>query len=73
MWDLAQKDHSKKHIVVFTDADLSTHLGQLMLLADPIVNQGKLTAIGSRREKQSVVVKQVARNNRGKLFIYLWK
>ncbi len=73
MWDLAQKDHSQKHIVVFTDADLSTHLGQLMLLAAPIVNQGKLAAIGSRREKQSVVVKKSARNNRGKLFIYLWK
>ncbi len=73
MWNLAQKDHSQKHIVVFTDADLSTHLGQLMLLADPIINANKLAAIGSRREKQSVVVKKSARNNRGKLFIYLWK
>ncbi len=73
MWNLAKKDNSPKHIVVFTDADLSTHLGQLMLLADPIVNGNKLAAIGSRREKQSVVVKKSARNNRGKLFIYLWK
>ncbi len=73
MWNAAQKKHAQKHIVVFTDADLSTHLGQLMLLAEPIINQGKLAAIGSRREKQSVVVKKAARNNRGKLFIYLWK
>ncbi len=73
MWNLAQENRSKKHIVVFTDADLSTHLGQLMLLTDPIVNHNKLAAIGSRREKHSVVVKKSARNNRGKLFIYLWK
>ncbi len=73
MWNVAQNKRSQKHIVVFTDADLSTHLGQLMLLADPIVNNNKLAAIGSRREKESVVVKKGARNNRGKLFIYLWK
>jgi hypothetical protein len=30
-------------------------------------------AIGSRREPDSVVVKQGTRNDRGKLFIYLWK
>ena len=30
-------------------------------------------AIGSRREKKSVVIKQGRRNDRGKLFIYLWK
>ncbi len=73
MWEAVQKKRSQKHIVVFTDADLSTHLGQLMLLADPIVRGNQLSAIGSRREKQSVVVKKAARNNRGKLFIYLWK
>ncbi len=73
MWDSVQKAHSGEHIVVFTDADLSTHLGQLMLLAYPIVNDNNLAAIGSRREKESVVVKKAARNNRGKLFIYLWK
>ncbi len=73
MWNATQKKHHKKHIIAFTDADLSTHLGQLMLLADPIINQSKLVAIGSRREKHSVVVKNSARNNRGKLFIYLWK
>ncbi len=73
MWNAVQEKRSQKHIVVFTDADLSTHLGQVMLLADPIVHGNQLSAIGSRREKQSVVVKKAARNNRGKLFIYLWK
>ncbi len=73
MWDAVQQKRSQKHIVVFTDADLSTHLGQLMLLANPIVHHNQLSAIGSRREKASVVVKESSRNNRGKLFIYLWK
>ncbi len=73
MWNAVQKKRNQKHLVVFTDADLSTHLGQLMLLANPIINHNRLAAIGSRREKQSVVVKKSARNNRGKLFIYLWK
>jgi hypothetical protein len=61
------------HIVLFTDADLSTHLGQAGLLVDEIVAGGRLAAIGSRREPQSVAVKQGSRNTRGKLFIYLWK
>lgn len=73
MWSAVQQRKVKNQIVVYTDADLSTHLGQLMLLVDPLVNQDKLAAIGSRRENKSVVVKKGARNNRGKLFIYLWK
>lgn len=73
MWDAVRKHGTKNHIVVFTDADLSTHLGQTMLLVNPILTQNKLAAIGSRREPESVVIKQGSRNNRGKLFIYLWK
>ena len=61
------------HVVVFTDADLSTHLGQIGLLLDPILVAGFDAAIGSRREPLSVVIKGGARNARGKLFIYLWK
>ncbi|MGI9610624.1 MAG: hypothetical protein ACR2NL_10070 [Acidimicrobiia bacterium] len=60
------------HIVAYTDADISTHLGQLGLLAGPIVG-GSIVAAGSRREPTSVVVKSTARSDRGKLFIYLWK
>lgn len=61
------------HVVVFTDADLSTHLGQLGLLVGPILVDGFDVAIGSRRQPLSVVIKGGTRNTRGKLFIYLWK
>lgn len=73
MWDAVQNYGRENHIVAFTDADLSTHLGQIGLLMDPLISNGKLAAIGSRREHDSVVIKVGARNNRGKLFIYLWK
>ncbi|RMH60942.1 MAG: hypothetical protein D6677_12760 [Calditrichaeota bacterium] len=63
---------SGTHIIMFTDADLSTHLGQAMLLIRPLL-QGQKAAIASRREPTSVVIKQGTRNDRGKLFIYLWK
>lgn len=73
MWDAIQQKKAKKHIVSYTDADLSTHLGQLMLLVAPLLNKKKLAALGSRREPNSIVIKKGGRNNRGKLFIYLWK
>jgi hypothetical protein len=74
MWEASRRnDHEDDHVILFTDADLSTHLGQAGLLLDPILNGGKDVAIGSRRESASVVVKQGTRNVRGKLFIYLWK
>jgi hypothetical protein len=69
---LAETPH-ENHVVAFTDADLSTHLGQLALLAHAIVMEGAAAAVGSRREALSVVVKKGKRNTRGKLFIYLWK
>jgi hypothetical protein len=72
MWDAVQVEHPN-HIVIFTDADLSTHLGQSGLLLKPLLEDAKLSAIGSRREPDSVVIKGGARNHRGKLFIYLWK
>ncbi|NNJ89567.1 MAG: glycosyltransferase [Eudoraea sp.] len=73
MWDAVQQKKAGNHIVIYTDADLSTHLGQVMLLVDPLLNNDKLVAIGSRRAPKSVVIKKGKRNNRGKLFIYLWK
>ncbi len=73
MWNASNKDPEGDHVIVFTDADLSTHLGQVGLLVDSIINQDKDVAIGSRREANSIVVKQGTRNVRGKLFIYLWK
>ncbi|OQY27734.1 MAG: hypothetical protein B6244_09495 [Candidatus Cloacimonetes bacterium 4572_55] len=73
MWHAIQQPKDEDHIVIYTDADLSTHLGQIGLLLDPILNQKKSVAIGSRREKNSIVIKKGTRNTRGKLFIYLWK
>lgn len=73
MWHSVQQNSSKRHIVIYTDADLSTHLGQIGLLANPILNQGKLAVTGSRRSWNSIVIKKENRNKRGKLFIYLWK
>jgi hypothetical protein len=70
---VAATEGGADHVVVFTDADLSTHLGQLGLLIDLILGGGSDVAIGSRREPLSVVIKGGSRNTRGKLFIYLWK
>ena len=72
LWDSIQQKR-ENHIVVYTDADLSTHLGQTMLLVDPLLNSDKMVAIGSRREPKSVVIKKGSRNDRGKMFIYIWK
>ena len=74
LWETSQKQEADvDNVVLFTDADLSTHLGQAGLLLDPILNHSKDAAIGSRREAASVVIKKGTRNLRGKLFIYLWK
>lgn len=72
MWYAANKN-IKNNIIIYTDADLSTHLGQCGLLINPIINNKKNVAIASRREQASVVKKEGTRNLRGKLFIYLWK
>jgi hypothetical protein len=72
MWHAAQTARAN-HVILFTDADLSTHLGQSGLLMAPILEGRAASAVGSRREPTSVVVKAGQRNTRGKLFIYLWK
>ncbi len=72
LWEAARKP-DPRHVVLFTDADLSTHLGQAGLLIHEILAGGADAAIGSRREPTSVAIKKGTRNVRGKLFIYLWK
>ncbi|MFP4423627.1 MAG: hypothetical protein ACLFP2_00185 [Candidatus Woesearchaeota archaeon] len=72
MWYALQK-RKENHYLIYTDADLSTDLGQTGLLVDKFYNNNFHVAIGSRREYDSVVLKQGKRNDRGKLFIYLWK
>jgi glycosyltransferase involved in cell wall biosynthesis len=72
MWYAVQKSIQNR-IIVYTDADLSTNLGQIGLLAKPIIFWNQYAAIASRREDASIVLKKGIRNARGKLFIYLWK
>jgi hypothetical protein len=69
----ASKKKKQNHVILYTDADLSTHLGQIGLLTKPVLEGDYLAAIGSRREESSVTVKKEGRNDRGKLFIYSWK
>ncbi|MDH3734400.1 MAG: hypothetical protein OEU54_12745 [Gemmatimonadota bacterium] len=73
LWHAVQASRDALHLALFTDADLSTHLGQIGLLVSPIASAHSAAAIGSRREATSVVVKSTGRDHRGKLFIYLWK
>lgn len=61
----------ENNIILYTDADLSSHLGMSGLLINALVNQNKSLAIGSRREKTCFVMRSDFRNHRGKLFIYL--
>jgi len=72
LWE-AVRTERPGHVALFTDADLSTHLGQAGLLMHAILAGGADAAIGSRRESVSVAIKKGTRNVRGKLFIYLWK
>lgn len=72
MWVASQQRHPR-HVVAYTDADLSTHLGQLGLLLEPIWQRGREVAAGSRRERRSFTVKSGGRSDRGLLFIYLWQ
>ena len=63
-----------QHCVAYTDADLSTHLGQSGLLLDIILGKPQMDcAVGTRRSKDSVIVKTGSRNLRGVLHAYLWK
>lgn len=72
LWSATRRERPR-HVVAFTDADLSTHLGQLGLLLEPLWQGGRDVAAGSRRDRRSVAVKSGARSGRGLLFIYLWK
>lgn len=70
---LNSRDPDPRHILVYTDADLSTHLGQVGLLVRHLARGEKLAAVGTRRHWRSAVVKEGSRDRRGRLFIYLWK
>ncbi len=72
LWYAANKN-IENNIIIYTDADLSTHLGQCGLLVNGIVNENKNVTIASRREPESIVKKEDTRNLKEKLFIYMWK
>ncbi len=73
MAEAAAQERGRPHVIAYTDADLSSHLGQVGSLIHAIAVSGGDAAIGSRREPSSVVLKKGSRNERGKLFIYLWQ
>ncbi len=58
-------------IMILTDADLSTHLGQLGILIDPIVAGISGTSTGDRRGPTSVVERGRGRSYRRKLLMSL--
>jgi len=64
---------SPDDVVLYTDADLSTHLGQAGILASPLVRNTADMVAGSRREWNSLQIKSGSRNSRGRLFIHLWR
>ncbi len=53
--------HDGADAVVYTDADLSVHLGQLGLLLEPFQDGGYPVVLGNRKDPRSVLVKQEAR------------
>ncbi len=75
LWEAAHGSGARQQeqIVAFTDADLSTHLGQLGLLVEALDTPGVRVATGTRRASTSSVLKAAGRSARGRLFIYLWK
>ncbi|MBU4311927.1 MAG: tetratricopeptide repeat protein, partial [Candidatus Omnitrophica bacterium] len=58
-------------IVVYTDGDLSAHLGLSGLLVDPLVNKGKGCAFGSIRKKGAIVPYRGVIRNSGSV-VYNW-
>jgi hypothetical protein len=47
--------------VIYTDADLSVHLGQIGLLLRPFLEQGARVVLGDRKHPEAVLVKQEGR------------
>lgn len=63
MWHAANKWkdrlHGRRHIIIYTDADLSANLAQSGALIHPILTEGKVAAVGHRYgAPRSVLVKK---------------
>jgi hypothetical protein len=48
-------------VVIYTDADNSVHLGQIGLLLQPYLRDGRRVVLGNRKHPDSVLVKDAAR------------
>ena len=59
-----------EHIVLYTDADLSAHLGTLGFALDKIINCGHHVAIGSRKLEPNHTIK--SNPKAGNLWCYIW-
>lgn len=64
---------NEEHILVYTDADLSVHLGQLGIALHKIIEDNCDVVIGQRRLQDSVIQRPKYKSSRGKLYIYLLK
>ncbi len=65
------KPKGSEHIVLYTDADLSAHLGNVGFSVNQIINKGFQVSIGSRKLNPSLT--QKSNSNAGKLWYYFWK
>ena len=70
---LQNADPDKLLLVVDTDADLSIHPLQVLLLAEQIVLGGADAAVASRRTADAVALIDPARDTRGQAFIRSWQ
>lgn len=64
--------NNKKHIIIYTDADISTDLRMCGLLIEKIIN-GSYVTIGGRHLPNSITIKKGNRSTRGKIHAYFWK
>ncbi|MFA9288751.1 MAG: glycosyltransferase family 2 protein [Weeksellaceae bacterium] len=64
---------TEEHILCYTDADLSVHLGQIGMVVHQILTDDCDAVIGQRRLKDSVTVRPKLKSARGKLYLFLLK
>lgn len=62
----------KKHIIIYTDADISTDLRQCGLLIEKIL-EGYSSCIACRHLPESITIKKGSRSVRAKIHSYFWK
>lgn len=72
LWEASER-RVDDQVILYTDADLSSHMGQAGLLIDALDRPGTRIASGCRRDHSSIVAKESGRDLRGRLFIFLWK